>query len=447
MATIVRTKDRLWTGPHGRVVAGIFSLAFLIAFESLAVATVMPAVADDLGGLGLYAISFAAPIAVGIVSMALAGPSIDRRGPGPAMRGGVGLFAVGVVIAGVATSMPVFLVGRSIQGLGSGFVTVGLYVVIGRTFADDLRARVFTVMTSAWVLPALVGPVIAGTVAELVGWRWVFLGVPAIALLALALVWTALGQIDGDPLVPVDRRRALVATLVAAGILGVGVAGQRTVAWWPVLLLGTLAVVVALVPRVVPAGTWRWRPGLPGVVATRSLLGAGFFAAETYVPLSLVEHRGLTTAHAGLLLTSAAVSWFGGSWLAANVDALASKPLRVRLGAVCVLVGTTAGLLTLVEAIPVVVVAIVWSIGGLGMGLGASTLSVLLLDLSAPAEQGSNSAGMQTNDAVTQSLVLAAGSAVFAATIAVDEKLAFVLVFVLASVVGAGAVAMSARLR
>ena len=445
MPTVDHATQSLWAGPHRRVVAGIFSLAFLVAFESLAVATVMPVVADELDGLGLYALSFAAPIAVGIVSMTIAGPLMDRRGPGAGLRLGVAIFSAGLLVAGLAPSMDVFLAGRAVQGLGMGFVGVGLYVVIGRTFEEQVRARVFTVMTSAWVLPALVGPFIAGSVADLVGWRWVFLGVPALAIASLGLIWTAIDAVAGGHVVVADRRRVLWAVVVATGVLSVSLAGQRAVPWWPVLLVVAVAVTVVNAPRLLPAGTWRGRRGLPSVVATRSLLSAGFFGAETYVPLSLVEHRDMSVTHAGLLLTGAAVLWFGGSWVAANVDALASKPLRVRLGSFCVLIGIGSGFLTLVEQVPVVVVAAVWAVGGLGMGMAASTLGVLLLDHSAPGEQGANSAGMQTSDAVAQSLVLALGSVVFAVMLTVDELVAYVLVFGLAACVGGLAVVMAGR--
>lgn len=437
--------ERLWLGPHGRVVAGIFSLAFLVAFESLAVMTVMPVVADELDGLSLYALSFAAPTAVAVVSMTIAGPLMDRRGPGLALRAGVGIFAAGLLVAGLAPTMEVFLVGRAVQGLGMGFVGVGLYVVIGKVFPEHMRARVFTVMTSAWVLPALVGPVIAGFIADQVGWRWVFLSVPLIAIGSLLLIWEALGRLDGDPSVVFDRRRLRWACLTAGGILAVSVAGQRGVDWWPVLLVVALALIAAYAPRLLPRGTWRARKGLPSVIATRSLLAAGFFGAEAYVPLSLVEHRGLSVSHAGLLLTSAAVLWFSGSWVAANLPALASKALRVRLGAACVLVGVGSGFLTLTDAVPVLVIAAGWSVGGLGMGLAASTLGVLLLDHSAPGEQGANSAAMQTSDAVVQSLVLAIGSVVFAIMLGVDEMTGYVLVFALASATALCALLVSAR--
>lgn len=191
-------RERLWLGPYGRVVAGIFALAFLIAFESIAVATVMPVVADDLDGLSLYALAFAAPTAVAVITMAIAGPMIDRRGPGRGLILGIGIFVLGLLIAGLAPTMELFLVGRCVQGLGSGFLGVGLYVVIGKVFPDAMRARVWTVMTSAWLLPGLVGPVIAGVIADHVGWRWVFLGVPAIAVASVALIWDAVRRVEGD---------------------------------------------------------------------------------------------------------------------------------------------------------------------------------------------------------------------------------------------------------
>lgn len=445
MTALTSPSERLWFGPYGRVVAGIFSLAFLVAFESLAVMTVMPVVAEELDGLGLYALTFAAPTAVAVVSMTIAGPLMDRRGPGLALRAGVGIFAAGLLVSGLAPTMEVFLVGRAVQGLGMGFVGVGLYVVIGKVFPEHMRARVFTVMTSAWVLPALVGPVIAGFITDQVGWRWVFLSVPLIAVGSLLLIWEALGRLGGDPEVVTDRRRLLWASLTAGGILAVSVAGQRAVVWWPILLVGALALVVAYAPRLLPRGTWRGHRGLPSVIATRSLLSAGFFGAETYVPLSLVENRGLSVSQAGLLLTSAAVFWFSGSWVAANLPALASKALRVRLGAACVLLGTGSGFLTLTDAVPVLVIALVWSVGGLGMGLAAPTLGVLLLDHSAPGQQGANSAAMQTSDAAVQSLVLAIGSVVFAVMLGVDEMTGYVLVFALAAATGALAMASTAR--
>ena len=108
------------------VMIGMLTLIALNAFESLAVTTTMPAVVEALGGLRMYAMAFAAPVASGIVGMVAAGGWADRRGPARPLLAGVALFVVGLVIAGTATVMGTVVTGRLVQGLGSGLISVAL---------------------------------------------------------------------------------------------------------------------------------------------------------------------------------------------------------------------------------------------------------------------------------------------------------------------------------
>lgn len=418
-----------WSATYRTTTTGIFALAFLVAFESLAVTTVMPVVADDLDGLRMYGLAFAMPLAVSVFALTLAGPWMDNRGPAPAMRLGVAVFATGLIAAGLAPTMTVFLAGRAIQGFGAGLIGVGLYVMIARLYPAELRPRVFTVLTSAWVLPALVGPAVAGTVAHVVGWRWVFLGVPLLAVLASAMLWNAVGSITSDRGRAHDPRRPWWALVVAAGVLVVSVAGQRDFAGWPYAMSAALIAIAFFAARLLPAGTWRLRPGLPGVIALRGLTSAAFFAAEVYVPLSLVKHHRFSPAVAGSVLTSAAFAWFGGSWVAANVDFFHDKPRRARLGILAVTLGVALSATTLWTAVPVVVAIAGWSLAGLGMGMATSTLSVLLLDNSSPGDEGVNSSALQINDAIMQAVALSLGSAAFAALLASHPMLGYFLNF------------------
>ena len=73
--------------------------------------------------------------------------------------------------------MPVLLLGRAFQGLGFGAAIVALYVVIGRAYPEHMRPRVFTALSGAWVVPGIVGPLVAGLITDAFGWRWVFFGV------------------------------------------------------------------------------------------------------------------------------------------------------------------------------------------------------------------------------------------------------------------------------
>ncbi len=437
MALVTGDRETLWTGRHGPATVGVFALAFLVAFESIAVLTVMPVVADDLDGLSWFGIAFAAPMATAVVTLTVSGWWCDRSGPLRPMVTGVGAFATGLLVAGLAPTMPVFLLGRAVQGLGAGLAGVALYVVIARAFPESLRPRAFAVVTSAWTLPAIVGPPVAGVVADQVGWRGVFLAVPLVAIATVLLLVPVL-RAAGSGAATARAPRVGPAVVVAAGVLLLALAGQREVRGWQVLGVVALGAVLVAGPRLLPRGTWRGAPGLPSVIATRGLLAAGYFAAESYLPLSLVEHRGLGTAASGAVLTGAAVAWFGGAWAAANLSFFADRRLRLLVGSTAVTVATVSVLGSLVDAVPLAVVFVGWSIGGFGMGMGASTLALLTLDLSEDADQGANSASLQVNDQMVQSTVLALSSVAFAWLLVDHETTAYVVV-----VLGAVALAVS----
>ncbi len=440
-------RERLWRGPQGAVVAGVFATAFLFAFEAYAISTALPLVADELDGLSLVGVSFAAMLACSVVTMTVSGPWCDREGPTTPLLVGVGGFVAGLVVAGLAPTMELFVAGRALQGLGSGLTTVALYVLVGQAFDAHVRPRVFVVLTSAWVLPALVGPPVAGFVAESLGWRWAVLGAILPALLAAALLVPALGTPGVDAHARLEPRRVVLAALAAASVLVVSVAGQREVPGWAVALPLALVVTVLVVPPLLPEGTWTGRRGLPSVIATRGVVSVAFFGIEAYLPLALVQHRGLSVTQGALFLTGGAVLWFSGSWLAANVPALADKHRRVRLGVGLVAIGSVAGGLVLVDAVPLPLLVVLWPLAGLGMGMATSTLSVLLLETAPAGEHGAASAAMQTNDAIVQALGLALGSVAFAAVLPHSSAGAFAAVLGASPVVALAALALSARIR
>src|SRR5690606_16496475 len=137
-----------------------------------AVTTIMPIVSAELGGERLYAVVFAGMLATSVVGMVAAGAWCDRRGVLGPLSTAVVLFVVGLVIAGAAPSMELLVAGRLVQGLGSGGQIVTLYVVVARVYPGHLHGRVFAAFSAAWVIPSLIGPFLAGLVAELLHWRW-----------------------------------------------------------------------------------------------------------------------------------------------------------------------------------------------------------------------------------------------------------------------------------
>jgi len=415
---------------------GSVALVSLAAFEAMAVATAMPTAAAALDGIAGYALAFGLPLATAVVGMVLSGVWSDAHGPGAPMRVGVAAFVVGLTLASLAPSMAALAAGRAVQGLGSGLFSVALYVVVARAVHPALRPRIFAAFAAAWVLPAVVGPPIAGLLVETIGWRWVFALAAVLAVPAATMVEPALRRLraDGgdsarDGAVP-DRgsrpaRRVLWALLAAAGAAGLHQAGQLDGVIAGVVGAVALAAVALAGPRLLPAGALLARRGLPAVIALRGLCAAAFFAAEAFLPLLLSQQRGLSPTLAGLVLTGAALSWTAGSWLQGR-DRAPSRTAMLRGGTAAVAVGVLLAGSALFPAVPLAVAVLGWLVSGLGMGMAYPTLSVLLLELSAPSEQGANSAALQIADALFSAVVLAVSGAVFAA------------------LVGAGAVAFAA---
>jgi MFS family permease len=393
--------DRILGQVHRRLTIGIVTTVAFIAFETMAVATVMPKAVDDLDGLALYAWAFSAMITTSLFAMVVSGELCDRRGPRLPLLTGALIFTAGLLVAGSAGSMWPFIAGRAAQGLGAGLVIVALYVVIARAYSEDLRPQIFAATAAAWVVPSIVGPLIAGTLADYLSWRLVFLGIAPLVVIPVVVALPQVLAHDGPA--EAARRRPgrlwfAVATAAGMGLLQTAGLQRDTVAVGLVVI--ALALLVPSVPRLLPPGTMVLRRGLPTVVAMRGILAGAFFGAEAFLPLMLVEQRGLSTTLAGLALTGGALGWAAGSWYQGRPGLAVPRYVLLRLGAGLVAAGIAATGLVLIPAVPVWVAGLSWTTGALGMGMSFATVSVLLFKLSPPSDHGANSAALQLSDAL-----------------------------------------------
>ncbi len=404
---------RLFAHGNRPLLAGIVSVILLVAFEAMAVATAMPRAVSQLHGQPWYAWAFSAFVVTSLFSMVVAGEVCDARGPTRPMVVGVGLFAAGLLLAGTAVDMPVFVVARAVQGLGGGAVIVAVYVVVGRAFDDALRPRVFSLLSSAWVLPSLIGPLVAGFLADHLSWRWVFLGVSVLVVPALLLVLPSLPALEGGhPVQARGRKRA--ALMVALGVASLQYAGQRLDRVGLLFAVVGVALVAPTVRRLLPPGTLRFARGLPTVIAMRGVLAGSFFGAETFIPLMLVTMRGLTSTEAGLCLTGGALGWATGSWYQGRPSTRLPRHVLVRTGCALVAVAVALVALTTWPAFPPWLAAVAWVVGGLGMGMAMASVSVLMLQLSPPRDQGANSAALQVSDSLFAAVTIGVGGALYA---------------------------------
>ena len=184
----------------GRRVAhdGLVLTITFVGFESLAVATVLPDVRRDLGGVALYGWVFSAFMLGSLIGIVVAGSRADAMGPARPFVVALALFCIGLAAGGFAPSMIVLVIARFVQGLGGGRSRRSR---TSRSGAPIRRAcsRVFAILSSAWVLPGLIGPAIAGAVGDHASWRFVFLGLLPLVVPAGLVTLRPLMRIPSAP--------------------------------------------------------------------------------------------------------------------------------------------------------------------------------------------------------------------------------------------------------
>ncbi len=429
-------------GGYGALTLTLVAFVSMVAFEAMSVTVVMTPVAQLLGAPALYGLAFSLMFTAQMLGTILAGPWIRRAGPAPALFIGQALFAAGSLIAGLANSFGMLLLGRLLAGLGAGLAIVAEYVVIGSAFPAHLRPKVFSWTSAAWVLPSIVGPLIAGWLMQVVSWRAVFLVVVPTTAATMVAFWAQRGRLPGraapepadaspsseppsaaDPTSSPDRRivRDGLTLALAAGAFQWGASHLSPPTPVTVALAAAgLLSLAATAPRLVPAGTLRMAVGLPSVILTRFLLLAAFNGALSFVPTLLIALRGQSVAAAGVILALTSVGWAAGSALQGQRRFLGRASMLVNAGAVAVAagllgcaIGAWAGLWAWAFVVPVGVV-------GLGMGLISASTSVLTLELSPPTGHAAASSALQLADVLGSAVGISVTGAIYAALVTAD---------------------------
>ena len=212
-------------------------------------------------------------------------------------------------------------------------------------------------MSTAWVVPGIIGPSIAAVVGQAFGWRWVFLGLLPLLALAGGLALSALRNVPAA--IPDRRRRGRGGDGPAAaerpargrrcGILVAALTAQQ-----PLLVVGGSALGLALLlpafRRLTPAGTLVLAAGVPAAILLRGVMTFAFFAGDAYIPLLLQTWRGTSPTLTGIVFTVTTLAWTAGTWLQARrIDRLGTAAVhRARLRAA----SPSDPLLTLLAVLP-----------------------------------------------------------------------------------------------
>jgi MFS family permease len=451
-----RTADLFAPGLRG-LTLGIVLTITLAALESLAIGTVMPVVAADLGSIELYGWVYSAFFLGSLLGIVVTGGALDRMPLWRPFAAGLGLFALGLAMGGLAPTMPILVLARFVQGLGAGSVGPTAYTAIGRCLPERLQPRMFAMMSTAWVVPGIIGPSIAAVVGQAFGWRWVFLGLLPLLALAGGLALSALRHVPvavpatGDQAAAATVRR-LPNALLAAGGAAVLVAAL-TAQQLGLVLAGSALGIAMLLPafrRLTPPGTLVLAAGVPAAVLLRGVMTFAFFAGDAYIPLLLQTWRGTSPTLTGIVFTVTTLAWTLGTWMQARrIDAWGPRRF-IRLGFVLIAVGSGLTMLAVLPGVPPEIAIITWIPPGVGMGFMYSAVTLVVLRGVAAFEQGSATSALQLSDILGTALGIgAAGAIVAVGKRAGGDGLGIALagVFALSLVVAVAGALASGRIR
>ncbi|MEP7189337.1 MAG: MFS transporter, partial [Roseiflexaceae bacterium] len=192
------------------ITVGVMLSLFMASMESTVVATAMPTIVSQLGGLSSYSWVFSVYMLASTTTVPVYGKLSDVYGRKPVYAIAMLLFLTGSLLCGFSQSMGQLIAARAVQGLGAGGLLPLAFIIIGDLFTFEQRARMQGVFSGVWGISSVVGPLLGGFLVDRVSWHWVFFINVLPGLLALALVWRAW----------VDRPRAVGAQRLAVDYAG-----------------------------------------------------------------------------------------------------------------------------------------------------------------------------------------------------------------------------------
>jgi MFS family permease len=306
------------------------------------------------------------------------------------------------------------------------------------------------VLSSAWVLPGLLGPLLSAEVAQLLSWRWVFLGLMPLVCVAGLLALPALVRLGPPAARPaLAEQRLLDAIRAAAGsaLLLAGLSSDQAPITAALVLVG-MALGVPALRRLLPTGTLAARPGLPATILSRGALTFAFFGGDAFVTFTITIVLHHSTAMAGLAVTGATLAWTLGAWLQVRLSRSWQARDVVRIGLALLLMGIAGMLVALRSAMPIGEALASWALAGLGMGLAYSPISLLALRAAPAGRDGWTSASLNLADVL--GTALGTGVAGAAVVVGADRgwsaSTAVTVAFVLAGTAAVAALMLTSRL-
>jgi len=368
--------------------------------------TVLPSVVKEIGGLHLYAWNTTLFVVASILGSALTSRTLSRTGSRGTYAIAILLFIAGSLLCALAPSMLMMLLGRTVQGLGGGYLFALGYSMIYSVFERSLWTRAFALISGMWGVATLVGPAIGGIFADIDAWRLAFGFLLPVTFIYAWVVWRALPD-DSEERRPATRLPWVQLMLLTAAVLAISIGSTSSALTDNLIGVGLAVLMMALLIRqelrsdacLLPRNALRLSSPLLPLYLTIGLLVVGM-TSETFVPYFLQNLHGQTPLMSGYLAALMAAGWtlaeiWSSGWRARRVS------LAIIIGPILVL----AGMAILSFSLPVqsdygrtlvVIISLGLLLVGFGIGLGWPHLLARVLDVTPEEDQDAAATSIST---------------------------------------------------
>ncbi|CAH1056803.1 MFS transporter [Paenibacillus pseudetheri] len=413
-------KIGIFDAPYRALTIGIILAVTTVAFEGLGVTTIAPKVAHSMNAIHYYGWIFSAFLLSQIIGTMVIGQQIDKNGVYKSFIVSILIFVTGIIIAATSFNIYMLIGGRAFQGFGAGALLTCVYSSITLSYPDSLRTKILAAFSSAYILPALIGPYIAGLLAENLSWRFVFWLVLPFIVLSVCLTLPLFRKLQTENTNASSTKRRTYKEIYAIILtLGTGLllAGLGFLPYWKGIGISIAGGLIMIQPlrKLLPEGALEVRKGLPATIVTRALFVACYYAVESYVVLALTNVKGLSADVSGLIVAAGAISWSVAAWLQSKLDEQdhgRGRKQRVMIGVAFMIVGV-ALVITVIGISGNGIVLAVFSqvLTGFGIGLAHPTTGAIALQHAEHGDAGSISANIQFIDAFSPALSIGLGGA------------------------------------
>lgn len=346
----------------------------LHSMNVLMLATVLPSIVEDVGGTAMMSWPTTAFLASSIVAATCTGHLTARLGARTAFCAGAVVFGIGALICAIAPSMGVVVAGRFVQGFGGGVLSAMAYVLVGKSFPEPMWPRVAALLSGAWSMSVLIGPMVGGAFATWGNWRGSFYAVTVLAALLAVVAARSLPRARADKagsvrVVPFGRVALIclaIAVMSTASVVSLPLTKLGLFLTAVLLLIGMIVLDRRSAARLFPSDAFSPRT-VTGMAMTFALLvSIAYSPLSIFVPIFLQGLHGFDPLAAGYTVAGASMGWTVSSIVVAGWSQRAAGRM-LAVGPLAMAIGL-GGIALLMATKPVLVLPVLIALVGLGIG-------------------------------------------------------------------------------